>query len=177
MGLADQALSVAQIAQCLVRLKTAIGGTFRVVEVTTERIVLVNSRCPFGSEVQHSPSLCRMTSAVFGGIAARNIGQAAVSLEERIALGDPGCRVVIHLGYGSQSRPASPPIHRSELTMPTAPADHSSARADGLTCVASHSGRVLIDSSAPQQQASGSGFLRVPRSKWCGALRNPLDIK
>jgi predicted ArsR family transcriptional regulator len=103
MGLADQALSVAQIAQCLVRLKTAIGGTFRVVEVTTERIVLVNSRCPFGSEVQHSPSLCRMTSAVFGGIAARNIGQAAVSLEERIALGDPGCRVVIHLGTAAKA--------------------------------------------------------------------------
>jgi hypothetical protein len=60
--------------------------------------------------------------------------------------------------------------------MPTAPADHSSARADGLTCVASHRGRVLIDSPAAQQ-ASGSGFLRVPRSKLCGALRNPLDVK
>lgn len=79
------------------RLKSAIGDAFRVVEVTSERIVLVNSRCPFGAEVQHSPSLCRMTSAVFGGIAARNAEQAAVSLEERIAVGDPGCRVVIHL--------------------------------------------------------------------------------
>ncbi|HYZ37974.1 MAG TPA: methanogen output domain 1-containing protein [Pseudonocardiaceae bacterium] len=48
--------------------------------------------------VTHSPSLCLMTSAVFGGIAARNAEQAAVSLEERIAVGDPGCRVVIHLG-------------------------------------------------------------------------------
>lgn len=98
IGAAEAALSVEQIAQCLVRLKSAIGGTFRVVEVTPERIVLVNSRCPFGAEVQHSPSLCRMTSAVFGGIAARNAEQAAVSLEERIAVGDPGCRVVIHLG-------------------------------------------------------------------------------
>jgi hypothetical protein len=44
-----------------------------------------------------------MTSAVFGGIAARNIGQAAVSLEERIALGDPGCRVVIHLGTAAKA--------------------------------------------------------------------------
>ncbi|MEU4746381.1 methanogen output domain 1-containing protein [Actinosynnema sp. NPDC023658] len=92
------ALSAEQIADCVVRLKTAIGGSFRVVEVTDERIVLVNGQCPFGPEVQLSPSLCRMTTSVFGGIAARNTGRAAVTLEERIALGDPGCRVVIHLG-------------------------------------------------------------------------------
>jgi predicted ArsR family transcriptional regulator len=103
IGTEEQPLSVEQIAQCLVRLKSAIGGTFRVVEVTPDRIVLVNSRCPFGAEVQHSPSLCRMTSAVFGGIAARNAGQAAVSLDERIAVGDPGCRVVVHLGAAAKA--------------------------------------------------------------------------
>jgi predicted ArsR family transcriptional regulator/anti-sigma regulatory factor (Ser/Thr protein kinase) len=103
IGAEEQLLSAEQIAQCLVRLKTAIGGTFRVVEVTPERIVLVNSRCPFGAEVQHSPSLCRMTSAVFGGIAARNAEDAAVSLDERIAVGDPGCRVVVHLGAAAKS--------------------------------------------------------------------------
>ncbi len=87
-----------QIAECMARLKSAIGGTFRVAEVTDERIVLVNDRCPFGDVVRQSPSLCRMTSAVFGGIAARNSARAAVTLDERIALGDPGCRVVVHLG-------------------------------------------------------------------------------
>ncbi|MCP3802360.1 methanogen output domain 1-containing protein [Allokutzneria sp. A3M-2-11 16] len=98
-------LTPEQIAECLVRLKTAIGGTFRVVDVTEDRIVLVNDRCPFGAAVQRSPSLCRMTSAVFGGIAARNAGNAAVTLEERIALGDPGCRVVLHLGAASEALP------------------------------------------------------------------------
>jgi hypothetical protein len=40
-----------------------------------------------------------MTSSVFGGIAARNQDDgAAIVLEERIAVGDPGCRVVVHLG-------------------------------------------------------------------------------
>ncbi|WP_197289399.1 methanogen output domain 1-containing protein [Saccharothrix sp. NRRL B-16348] len=97
-GATGTALSAQRIADCVVRLKAAIGGTFRVVDVTDERIVLVNGQCPFGPEVRQSPSLCRMTTAVFGGIAARNTGRAAVTLEERIALGDPGCRVVIHLG-------------------------------------------------------------------------------
>jgi hypothetical protein len=42
--------------------------------------------------------LCRMTSSVSGGIAARNSPHGAgVLLEERIALGDPGCRVVVYL--------------------------------------------------------------------------------
>jgi hypothetical protein len=103
LGLSDAPLSVLEIAECLVRLKTAIGGTFRVVEVTDDRIVLVNSRCPFGPEVMQSPSLCRMTSAVFGRIAAQNAGEAAVALEERIAVGDHGCRVVVYLGAGARA--------------------------------------------------------------------------
>jgi hypothetical protein len=39
-----------------------------------------------------------MTSSVFGGIAARNSEhEAVVVLEERIAVGDPGCRVHVLL--------------------------------------------------------------------------------
>jgi hypothetical protein len=99
-----------EMGRCYVRLKHAIDGGFRVLEATPERIVLVNDRCPFGSAVRQAPSLCRMTSSVFGGIAARNseLG-ASVLLEERIALGDPGCRVVVDLNV-SKDR-ASPAAH------------------------------------------------------------------
>lgn len=89
-----------RLAECLVRLKHAIDGGFEVVELTDDHIVFTNDRCPFGDVVRQAPALCRMTSSVFGGIAARNSedGQAAVVLEERIAVGDPGCRIVVHLG-------------------------------------------------------------------------------
>jgi len=87
------------LGRCYVRLKHAIDGGFYVIEATPERIVLGNHRCPFGEVVQRAPSLCRMTSSVFGGIAARNSEEnASVLLEERIAVGDPGCRVVVYLG-------------------------------------------------------------------------------
>ena len=91
-------LSPEQVGECLVRLRTAVDGGFSVVEASAQRIV--HRRCPFGAVVQQAPALCRMTSSVFGGIAARNSphGQAAVVLEERIAVGDPHCRVVVHLG-------------------------------------------------------------------------------
>jgi len=72
-----------------------------VIEVSEDRIVLGASRCPFGDVVQRAPALCRMTSAVFGGIAANSYGEAAVTLEERIAIGDPGCRIVVHLDPGT----------------------------------------------------------------------------
>lgn len=92
-------LTPAQLADCYVRLKHAINGGFSAIEVTDERIVLVNTRCPFGTDVLRAPALCRMTSSVFGGIAARNGDDgAAVVLQERIAVGDLGCRVVVHLG-------------------------------------------------------------------------------
>jgi anti-sigma regulatory factor (Ser/Thr protein kinase) len=87
-----------QLGRCFVRLKHAIDGGFTVVEASPERIVLENTRCPFGDSVLRAPALCRMTSSVFGGIAARNTPNAvAVLLEERIAVGDPGCRVVVSL--------------------------------------------------------------------------------
>ncbi|NNE95665.1 MAG: hypothetical protein HKN24_06520 [Acidimicrobiales bacterium] len=88
-----------QIADLYVGLKSAIGGDFYVVSIDDERIVLGNRKCPFGDAVKHAPSLCRMTSSVFGAIAARNSdSEVAVHLEERIAVGDPECRVVVWLG-------------------------------------------------------------------------------
>jgi len=52
-----------------------------------------------------------MTSSVFGGVAARNHpGGASVLLEERIAVGDPGCRVVVYLGDAPAA--AGPVTHR-----------------------------------------------------------------
>jgi anti-sigma regulatory factor (Ser/Thr protein kinase) len=90
-------LSAEQVAECYVRLKAAIDGDFYVISVSAERIVLGNRRCPFGETVRHAPALCRMTSSVFGGIAARNHGDAVVLLDERIAVGDPECRVTVLL--------------------------------------------------------------------------------
>jgi anti-sigma regulatory factor (Ser/Thr protein kinase)/predicted ArsR family transcriptional regulator len=91
-------LSTEQISDLYVRLKAAIDGDFYVIDATDDRIILGNRRCPFGDVVKRAPGLCRMTSSVFGGIAARSNGQAWVSLEERIAVGDHECRVVVWLG-------------------------------------------------------------------------------
>lgn len=91
-------LSPDDLGRCYVRLKHAIDGGFSVVEAGPERVVLENTRCPFGDAVRKAPALCRMTSSVFGGIAARNTDTgASVLLEERIAVGDPGCRVIVYL--------------------------------------------------------------------------------
>lgn len=108
-----------QLADCFVRLKHAIDGGFAVIEVTEDRIVLGNDRCPFGDAVRLAPALCRMTSAVFGGIAANSHGEASVTLEERIAVGDPGCRVVIALGRTETSTAS----HRYRSHRPPAPSD------------------------------------------------------
>ncbi|MFQ6171289.1 ATP-binding protein [Oryzobacter sp. R7] len=92
-------LSPEELGRCFVRLKHAIDGGFSVREATPDRIVLENTACPFGEVVLRAPALCRMTSSVFGGIAAANHPDgASVLLEERIAVGDPGCRIVVYLG-------------------------------------------------------------------------------
>ncbi|MGC9669348.1 ATP-binding protein [Planosporangium sp. 12N6] len=103
-------LTPEQIADCYVRLKAAIGGDFYVISLSDDRIVLGNRRCPFGPTVRHAPGLCRMTSSVFGGIAARNHGRAAILLDERIAVGDPECRITVLLGPEAVDR--TPGGHR-----------------------------------------------------------------
>lgn len=86
-----------QVASVLVDLKRRIQGTFFVIEETPEKIVFGNRNCPFAEKVIGRPSMCMMTSNVFGVIAAENLGQAKVVLHETIAEGAPGCRVTVYL--------------------------------------------------------------------------------
>src|SRR4051812_29840875 len=78
-------------------LKGRIQGGLWGIEGDADRIVLGNRACPFGDKVLGRPSMCMMTSNVFGHIAADNLGYARVELQETIAQGHPGCRVVVHL--------------------------------------------------------------------------------
>jgi predicted ArsR family transcriptional regulator len=96
-ALAVSQLSREQVADVLVDLKRRIQGEFFIVEQDDDRIVFGNTACPFGEKVIGRPSMCMMTSNVFGSIAADNLGYAKVELQETIAQGHPGCRVVVHL--------------------------------------------------------------------------------
>jgi predicted ArsR family transcriptional regulator len=92
-----EALNRHQVASVLVDLKRRIQGTFYVIEETAEKIVFGNRNCPFAEKVLGRPSMCMMTSNVFGVIAAENLGQAKVVLNETIAEGAAGCRVTVYL--------------------------------------------------------------------------------
>ncbi|WP_334131349.1 methanogen output domain 1-containing protein [Silanimonas lenta] len=86
-----------QLAQVLVDLKRRIQGGFRIESIEGLEIVLVNDACPFGDRVLDRPSLCMMTSNVFGTLAAAHRGFAQVEVEQAIARGDRGCRVRVSL--------------------------------------------------------------------------------
>lgn len=96
------ALDVSQLDRELVRdvcldLKRRIQGDFYVIEEDEEKIVFGNRACPFAEQVIGRGALCMMTSNVFGTIAAQNLGYGKVVLEETIARGNAGCRVVLYL--------------------------------------------------------------------------------
>ena len=97
LALRTASLSRSQVADVLVDLKRRIAGDFYVIEQSDEKIVLGNRACPFGEKVLSRPSMCMITSNVFGSIAAENLGYARVKLEETIAEGCGACRIVIHL--------------------------------------------------------------------------------
>lgn len=86
-----------QVAAVLVDLKQRIQGRFFIIEEDDDKIVLGTTSCPFAEKVIGRPALCMMTSNVFGSIVAENLGYAKVELQETIATGSPGCRVVVYL--------------------------------------------------------------------------------
>ena len=86
-----------QVSQVLVDLKARIQGDFYIISEDEEKIILGNRQCPFNDKVVGRESLCMMTSNVFGGIAAENLGYAKVEIKQSIARGDAGCHVVIYL--------------------------------------------------------------------------------
>ena len=105
-ALALEKLPRSQVAEVLVDLKRRIGGDFYVVEESEGKIVFGNRRCPFGKMVEDRPSLCMMTSNVFGAITAENLGYAKVQLKETIAERHSGCTVVLYLEDSQESRSA-----------------------------------------------------------------------
>jgi predicted ArsR family transcriptional regulator len=99
-------LSRPEVAAVLVDLKRRIKGDFYVIEETDERIVLGNRICPFAEKVLDHPSMCMMTSNVFGHIAAENLGYGKVELQRTIADGHPECRVVVYIAPSMEAAAA-----------------------------------------------------------------------
>ncbi|HEY8218799.1 MAG TPA: methanogen output domain 1-containing protein, partial [Methylobacter sp.] len=82
--------------ELILGLKNNIGGKFSLVSSNQDCITVVNTSCPFGDRVTNFPELCRMTSSVFGGIAARNFGYAKVEIKQSIARHDGKCEVCVY---------------------------------------------------------------------------------
>jgi len=92
-----------QVADVLEDLKRRIQGDFYLISQDDEKLVFGNRSCPFGEKVKNRPSLCMMTSNVFGVIAAENLGYAKVVLKETIAQNHAKCHVVVYLKHNAES--------------------------------------------------------------------------
>lgn len=92
----QQRLDIESYIELILGLKNHIGGHFSLAYSNQDEISVNNSCCPFGERVNQFPELCRMTSSVFGGIAARNFGYAKVEIKKSIARNDGRCEVCIY---------------------------------------------------------------------------------
>lgn len=102
-----ESLDRQQVCAVLIDLKRRIQGDFYILEEHEDRIVLGNRACPFGTFVKNRPSLCMMTSNVFGSIAAQNLGYARVEIDAAIATGAAQCKVVVNLKPSENARPGA----------------------------------------------------------------------
>ena len=86
-----------KLSSVLIDLKRRIKGDFYIISESEDKIVFGNRQCPFAERVLNRPSLCMMTTNVFGIIAANSVGYAKVGIEKAIANGDRECRVTVYL--------------------------------------------------------------------------------
>lgn len=101
--------------ELILGLKNKIGGGFSLESADAHCVRVKNTCCPFGEGVTHFPELCRMTSSVFGGIAARNFGYAKVEIAKSIARKDGGCDVFVYLNpEAAKNRPGIEYSHRGD---------------------------------------------------------------
>jgi predicted ArsR family transcriptional regulator len=91
----------------LLTLSAGSKGDFYIIEQSDEKIVFGNRACPFGDKVVDRPSMCMMTSNVFGAIAAENLGYAKVELQKTIARGHSECLVVVYMKQTQESEAAT----------------------------------------------------------------------
>lgn len=97
------AADAGDVARVLVDTERRLGADFEVVSSDPHRVVVRNRRCPFGST---ATAMCRFTSALAGGLAARVSGQAEVNVVESLAAGDHQCHLVLDLD-GRARRPVA----------------------------------------------------------------------
>lgn len=90
-------LSREQVAAVLIDLKTRIQGGFSIAYQDDSKFVMDNNVCPFGDKVVDRPSMCMMTSNVFGLISAENLGYAKVVIEQTLAKRNEKCKVIVYL--------------------------------------------------------------------------------
>ena len=102
--LGTDSLNRDQIADVLLDLKARINGEFHIEQQDEDKIVFGNTQCPFEEKVIGRPSLCMMTSNVFGTITAENNGYAKVILDETIAQGCDRCKVTVYLDNTDESQ-------------------------------------------------------------------------
>ena len=95
-----------QITDVLLDLKTRIEGEFFIIDANDDKVEMGCNACPFGDKVNNRPSLCMMTSNVFGTIAADNNGYAKVALDKTIAQGDSACHVTVFFNDTDEARQA-----------------------------------------------------------------------
>ncbi len=97
-------LDAREIADALVELKHRIGGGFHVVSMDAEKIVLRNTKCPFGARALGRPYLCTMTKQVFQQVAEDQAGYGHVDVNRSIARGHRDCEVVVYLSKEARQR-------------------------------------------------------------------------
>ena len=82
-------LNIDQLTNAVIDIEKKIGAEFAIVEKTPEKIILRNTRCPFGNDnIKKCPEVCSITSNIFGTIAAKNSEYSKVCLKKTIARAD-----------------------------------------------------------------------------------------
>jgi predicted ArsR family transcriptional regulator len=92
-------LNLDQFCEAVVDVEKKIGGEFKVVEKSNNRVIFRVLSCP----LTKCPGMCTVTSTILGTLAAKSFGYSKVILKKTIARGSDNCYIIVHLKKSEES--------------------------------------------------------------------------
>jgi len=96
-------LNLDQFSEVIIDVEKKIGGDFSIVEISKDKVVIKNTKCPFGEGVKKNPNLCYITSNILGVLAAKYFDYGKVCMKKTIATDSDYCDMVVYLKKTKES--------------------------------------------------------------------------
>lgn len=120
-GLSRPLSSKREYGRCLQSLEESLGWPCRATEEAADWVRFEIAQCPFGSGASSATDFCRLTSGLFGGVAADQFGYAKVCLQRGQGIPPRNCCITVYIRHTDESAAVEGDVYQQDREGKTEP--------------------------------------------------------